>query len=57
MRDRLAKTLADPELYEDKRKGELAVWNGKYAEVMDGLTRAEAMWLAACEKLEMAEAA
>ena len=57
MRDKLAKTLADPDLYEDKRKGELAVWNGKYAEVMDALGRAEALWLAATEKLEQAQAA
>ena len=54
MRDRLAKKLADPELYETARAGELDTWNKKYAEVMDGLDRAEAMWLAAQEKLEAA---
>ena len=53
MRDKLATKLADPALYEDARKGELATWNGKYAEVMDALDRAEAMWLAAQEKLEL----
>ncbi|OYW55621.1 MAG: glycosyl transferase family 1 [Rhodobacterales bacterium 12-65-15] len=52
MRDKLAKKLADPALYEDARKGELMTWNGKYAEVMNALDRAEAMWLAAQEKLE-----
>ncbi|MFM2389901.1 MAG: hypothetical protein RLZZ437_1456 [Pseudomonadota bacterium] len=52
MRDKLAKKLADPALYEDARKGELATWNAKYGEVMNGLDRAEAMWLAAQEKLE-----
>ena len=57
MRDKLAKTLSDPALYETGRKGELEVWNRKYAEVMEALGRAEAMWLAACEKLEAAEAA
>jgi ATP-binding cassette subfamily F protein 3 len=57
MRDRLAKKLADPELYEDGRKGELETWNKKYAEVMDGLAKAEALWLAAQEKLEAADAA
>ena len=56
MRDRLAKKLADPALYEDARKGELATWNQKYAEVMEGLDRAEAMWLSAQEKLEKAAA-
>ncbi len=57
MRDKLARKLADPELYEDARKGELETWNRKYAEVMDGLHRAEALWMAAQEKLEEAEAA
>ena len=57
MRDRLAKKLADPELYEDARKGELETWNRKYAEVMEGLARAEALWMAAQERLEAAEAA
>ena len=57
MRDRLARKLADPELYEDARRGELETWNRKYAEVMEGLGRAEAMWLAAQGKLEEAEAA
>ncbi len=54
MRDKLAKKLADPELYEDARKGELATWNAKYAEVMQALDKAEAMWLTAQEKLEQA---
>jgi len=54
MRDRLAKKLADPELYEAARVGELETWNRKYAEVMEALDRAEAMWVAAQEKLESA---
>jgi ATP-binding cassette subfamily F protein 3 len=54
MRDKLAKKLADPALYEDARKGELATWNAKYAEVMQALDKAEAMWLIAQEKLEQA---
>ena len=54
MRDRLAKKLADPELYEASRVGELETWNKKYAEVMGALDRAEAMWLAAQGKLEQA---
>ncbi|MEI4486342.1 ABC-F family ATP-binding cassette domain-containing protein [Frigidibacter sp. MR17.14] len=56
MRGKLATKLADPELYEASRAGEIEVWQKKYAEVMDGLDRAEAMWLAAQEKLEAAEA-
>jgi len=54
MRDKLAKKLADPELYETDRIGELETWNKKYAEVMGALDRAEAMWLTAQEKLEYA---
>jgi ATP-binding cassette subfamily F protein 3 len=54
MRDKLAKKLADPALYEDARKGELATWNAKYAEVMQALDKAEALWLSAQEKLEAA---
>ncbi|MDZ4312796.1 MAG: ABC-F family ATP-binding cassette domain-containing protein [Cypionkella sp.] len=56
MRDRLAKKLADPALYDTARAGELDTWNKKYAEVMDALDRAEAMWVSAQEKLEAAKA-
>jgi ATP-binding cassette subfamily F protein 3 len=55
MRETLAKKLADPALYEPGRKGELETWNKKYAEVMDGLRRAEALWETAAEKLDAAE--
>ncbi|UWQ97880.1 ATP-binding cassette domain-containing protein [Rhodobacteraceae bacterium S2214] len=55
MRDKLAKKLADPVLYEDGRKGELETWNKKYAEVMNGLERAETMWMQALENLEKAQ--
>jgi ATP-binding cassette subfamily F protein 3 len=57
MRDKLAKKLADPALYEDGRLGELETWNRKYAEVMEGLDRAEALWIKAQERLESAMAA
>ncbi|MGQ0610311.1 MAG: ABC-F family ATP-binding cassette domain-containing protein [Paracoccaceae bacterium] len=55
MRDKLATKLADPALYEDARKAELATWNAKYAELMEALDRAEAMWLTAQERLESAQ--
>ncbi|MFT7593463.1 MAG: ATP-binding cassette subfamily F protein 3 [Paracoccaceae bacterium] len=55
MRDKLASKLADPALYEDPKKGEAEVWQRKYAEVMNALDRAEALWMAALEKLETAE--
>ena len=56
MREKLSQKLADPALYEDSRKGELETWNRKYAEVMEGLHRAESLWEAAAERLEAAEA-
>ncbi|WP_208351498.1 ABC-F family ATP-binding cassette domain-containing protein [Pseudaestuariivita rosea] len=56
MRDKLATKLADPALYEEGKAGEADVWQRKYAEVMEGLDRAEALWIAALEKLETAEA-
>ncbi|MFK7764951.1 MAG: ABC-F family ATP-binding cassette domain-containing protein [Roseobacter sp.] len=54
MRDKLAKKLSDPALYEDAKTGELEVWNKKYAEVMGALDRAETLWMAAQDKLEKA---
>ena len=56
MRDKLAAKLADPDLYEDARKGELETWNRKYAELMEALDKAEALWMAAQERLELATA-
>ena len=52
MRDRLAKKLADPALYEPGRGSEADTWQKKYAEVMGALDKAEALWLRAQEKLE-----
>jgi ATP-binding cassette subfamily F protein 3 len=55
MREKLAKKLADPALYEPERADEAAVWQRKYAEVMEGLERAEALWVRAMERLEAAQ--
>ena len=55
MRDKLAKKLADPALYEDDKLGEMEVWQKKYAEVMGALDRAEALWMQDLEKLDAAE--
>jgi ATP-binding cassette subfamily F protein 3 len=55
MREKLAKKLADPAMYEADRIGETEVWQKKYAEVMDGLKKAEGLWMAAVERLEAAE--
>ncbi|MEP2031099.1 MAG: ABC-F family ATP-binding cassette domain-containing protein [Paracoccaceae bacterium] len=54
MRDKLAKKLADPKLYEQENLGEMAVWQKKYSEVMEALDRAEGLWMTALEKLEKA---
>ena len=55
MRDRLAKKLADPALYEAERVQELQVWQDKYAEVMEGLDRAEGLWVKAQAALDAAQ--
>ncbi len=55
MQGKLATKLADPALYEEARKAELVTWNAKYAELMEALDRAEAMWLTAQERLEAAQ--
>ncbi len=54
MRAKLATKLADPALYDEARRNELDTWNRKYAEVMDGIARAEALWMDAAEALESA---
>jgi len=54
MAGKLSTRLADPALYEDDRKGELDVWQRKFAEVEEALERAEALWLEASEKFEAA---
>ncbi|MCC6001994.1 MAG: ABC-F family ATP-binding cassette domain-containing protein [Pararhodobacter sp.] len=55
MRDKLAKKLADSALYDESRRDELDVWNRKYAEVMEGVDRAEALWMNAVQALENAQ--
>ncbi|MDW4548689.1 ABC-F family ATP-binding cassette domain-containing protein [Defluviimonas sp. D31] len=55
MRERLAVKLADPALYEDARIQELEGWNRKFAEIEEATARAEALWMAAAERLDAAE--
>ncbi len=55
MREKLAKKLADPTLYEDTRVGELTTWQKKYAEIMEGLDRAESLWVKSADALDKAE--
>jgi len=54
MRDEIAAKLADPAIYAEENTARAAVWQKKYAEVMEGLDRAEGLWMAALEKLEKA---
>ena len=52
MQEKLDGILADPELYEPARTGEMAKWQRKRAEVLDGLKKAETLWENALQKLE-----
>ena len=55
MKEKLDSKLGDPEMYEPENKDQAKVWQGKHAEVMVALGRAETMWMKALEKLEKAE--
>ena len=55
MRDKLAKKLGDPAMYEPEKIVESEVWQKKYSEVMTALERAETLWMTALEKLDKAE--
>jgi len=57
MQEELARRLGDPRAYDDEMAPKRAVWQAKYAEVMEALDRAEALWLKAAERLEAAEQA
>ncbi|GFE64060.1 ABC-F family ATP-binding cassette domain-containing protein [Litoreibacter roseus] len=55
MQDTLAKRLADPKIYEEENAAKRETYQKKYAEVMEGIDRAEALWLKAQDRLERAE--
>ncbi|UWR04465.1 ATP-binding cassette domain-containing protein [Ruegeria conchae] len=55
MHDKLSAKLADPALYEDDRINDLETWNRKFTEVVEAMQKAEALWVAAAERLEQAE--
>ena len=55
IRETLAARLADPAMYENGRIAEAETLQKKFAEVEDGLERAEALWMKALERLEAAE--
>ncbi len=54
IREKLSEKLGDPAMYEAHRLAETEAWQKKFAEVEDGLERAEALWLKALERLEAA---
>lgn len=56
MHGKLSAKLADPALYDDARISELESWNRKFAECEEAMGRAEALWIEAQEKLDLAEA-
>jgi ATP-binding cassette subfamily F protein 3 len=55
MRDKIAAILANTALYGDMHGTDAANWQKKYSEVMNGLDRAETLWMASLERLERAE--
>ncbi|WP_281994729.1 ABC-F family ATP-binding cassette domain-containing protein [Ruegeria faecimaris] len=57
MHEKLSAKLADPSLYEDDKINDLATWNRKFAEVVEAMQKAEALWVVAAERLEQAETA
>ena len=54
MRDAIDSRLANPILYARADPGEMATLRKKRAEVEEGIERAEALWMAALERLEAA---
>ncbi len=57
MRDNIDARLGNPMLYARGDTEEIEKWQKKRAEVMEGLARAVALWIAAHERLEAAERA
>ena len=55
MLEKLDEKLADPGLYEAARAAERDKWLLKHGEAREAMDRAEALWMEALEKLEMAE--
>ena len=53
MLDKLGVKMADPKVYDDPV--EVKKWGRKHAEATEAMTRAEALWMKALERLERAE--
>jgi ATP-binding cassette subfamily F protein 3 len=54
MRAKIDARLADPALYAPGKGEEIAAWQKKHAEVIEGLERAEGLWIEAQERLDAA---
>ena len=54
IREKLANKLADPGMYEPGRSNEAETLQKTFADVENGLERAEALWMKALERLEAA---
>ncbi|WP_018633460.1 ABC-F family ATP-binding cassette domain-containing protein [Neomegalonema perideroedes] len=55
MRDRIDERLADPTLYDSADGAKIAELQRKRAEILDGLERAEELWMEASSRLETLE--
>ncbi|WBU55509.1 ABC-F family ATP-binding cassette domain-containing protein [Paracoccus sediminicola] len=53
MLDKIGEKMADPGIYDDA--AEVEKWGRKHAEASEAMIRAEALWMAAMERLERAE--
>ncbi|MHA3978566.1 ABC-F family ATP-binding cassette domain-containing protein [Halovulum sp. GXIMD14794] len=54
LRETVDGKLADPRFYQSAEPAEFEKWQKKRAEIIDGLERAEALWMKAMERLEAA---
>ncbi|MSU89870.1 ATP-binding cassette domain-containing protein [Rhodobacteraceae bacterium 2CG4] len=54
LRETVDARLGNPRFYESAEPAELRKWQKKRAEILDGLERAEALWMQAMERLEAA---
>ncbi|WP_093972461.1 ABC-F family ATP-binding cassette domain-containing protein [Boseongicola aestuarii] len=50
--EKISQKLSDPKIYAPERQVEYTTWQKKFAEVEDGLARAEDLWMKAVERLE-----
>jgi ATP-binding cassette, subfamily F, member 3 len=56
LRKTVSTMLTDPRLSDESKLPELQNWNRKFAEIEEAMVRAEALWVAAQERLDAAEA-